>query len=232
MQDTGIEWAHHTINQYIGCTKISTGCSNCYAEEIETRFKRPFTTIRRAKGWDNGKLARFLEKTPASRIFADSMYDVGHESFSLEQIKEIFDFVECYPKHQFLFLTKRIGRLKDYTDKYPLPKNVWLGTSVENKAYLWRLDILRSIPANIRFVSFEPLLESLGDINLEGIDWAIVGGESGEKHRPFDLQWAREILAACRVRQIPFFFKQIGGRIWNEGGRILDGRTYDEVPNV
>ncbi len=234
MQNTGIEWADHTINQYVGCSAISPGCNNCYAEAIENRFGRNFAVIRKTKNYENGELARFLRKTKPSRIFADSMFDYFHEQMSYEQIAVDLEFLASFPQHQFMILTKRIGRAWHYCKTHKLPRNIWLGTSIENRKNLWRLGVLQNIDASIRFISFEPLLEDLGQLNLNFIDWAIVGGESGPHHRPFDLNWARNILRYCRLSpwHTAFFFKQVGGFTPKAGGRLLDGKTYDEVPLV
>lgn len=230
MQDTGIEWADHTINQYVGCSSISPGCDYCYAADVEKRWGRNFSVIRKTKSYESGELARLLKRLPPSRIFADSMFDYFHESFPYGQIYVDLDFLAQYPQHTFMILTKRTGRAWDYCRQYNLPQNIWLGTSIENRRNLWRLDVLKKIQAPIRFISFEPLLESLGILDLHKIHWAIVGGESGPHHRPFDLEWARQIRDNCRRSGTAFFFKQVGGRTSKSGGRILDGQTYDEIP--
>jgi len=163
-------------------------------------------------------------------IFVNSMSDLFHKGVPLEFISKVFNVTVRATHHQFQVLTKRSKRLLDLSPKLPWPSNVWMGVSVENPDYLFRIDHLKQTDAHIKFVSFEPLLGPIHDLNLEGIDWVIVGGESGPKARPMDPDWVREIRDRCLSAKVPFFFKQWGGVIKKRNGRVLDGRTWDQMP--
>lgn len=176
-----------------------------------------------------------IKKQNKNIVFVNSMTDTFHESLDFKLIKSWFDLMEQYPEQQFLILTKRIKRAKDYFDEYPCPPNVWIGTSIENRGALHRLHTLKKIKASIKFVSFEPLIKDLGEIDLQGLQWVIVGGESGaqDKIREFDLDWARNIRDEAAKHSIPFFFKQTGGNKKNDGvwgTNFLDGKKYLEMP--
>jgi protein gp37 len=228
-----IEWTEATWNPVTGCTKISAGCKNCYAERLALRlqamgnhrYKRGFrVTLHK----DVVDLPRTW-KTPR-RIFVNSMSDLFHPDVPLWFIRRVFTtMVEC-PQHSFQILTKRSDRLKKLSAKLPWPENVWVGVSVENSRVFYRIDDLRKVPAAVRFLSCEPLIASLADIDLRGIHWVIVGGESGPHSRPIDIEWVWEIFRACRKSDVPFFFKQWGGVRKDLTGRLLRGRTYDEMP--
>ena len=228
-----IEWTEATWNPVTGCTKISAGCKNCYAERLalrlqamgNRRYKRGFRVTLHEDVVD---LPRKW-KTPR-RIFVNSMSDLFHPDVPLWFIRRVFKtMVEC-PQHSFQILTKRSDRLEKLSAKLPWPQNVWMGVSVEDSRVFHRIDDLRKVPAAVRFLSCEPLIGSLADINLHGIHWVIVGGESGPRSRLMNIQWVREIFRACRKQKVPFFFKQWGGVRKDLTGRLLGGRTYDEMP--
>jgi protein gp37 len=233
-EKTAIEWADRTTNFYLGCTKVSDGCKYCYMFRLlaytkynpEVLFKCNFKTI-----------IKNLHKWEPSIIFVNSMSDTFHEGISFKIIREMFAIMAFEPKHQFIILTKRINRAYNFfKDEFFCPKNCWLGTSIENKASLHRLRKLKMINAELKFVSFEPLLEGLGKIELDGISWAIVGGESDKfTPRPFDTEWAKPIRDECHRLSIPFFYKQSGGTkkingCW--GSNEIDGKTYLEMPQL
>jgi len=228
--ETSIEWADRTINFAMGCTKVSSGCDNCYAERNLKRFGKPWKFT--PTNIDN--VIEKLNQWPPSIIFTNSMSDTFHEDADDEFVDREFEVMGAYSKHQFVVLTKRIGRAYNWFKNRYVPLNCWIGTSIEDKAHLFRMETLKKITANVRFVSFEPLLEGLGKINLDGIHWAIVGGESDFKApRHFDIEWAREIRDQCINSNTAFFFKQTGGKkkidgCW--GTNILDGRKYLEMP--
>jgi len=241
-KNTPIEWADNTINFYLGCTKVSKGCDYCYIDRI-LNFTRYDPRIITKMSWTN--IEKKLKKWQPSVIFVNSMSDTFHESINQEDLVEMFAMMWSYPKHQFIVLTKRINKAYNYFKGHLCPDNVWIGTSVENKASLHRIDKLRKIDARIRFVSCEPLLEGLGQIDLNGISWIIVGGESDiASPRPFEVSWAREILSQCRDSRIAYFFKQTGGRKkigghWGSDKINLNcdklyhqhyGQTFQEMP--
>lgn len=230
--NTAIEWADATLNLAWGCTKVSPGCKNCYAERLSkyTSFNFHFLNfanqIKKLQSWEKPRL-----------IFVNSMSDTFHEQISDDILDVWFDTFRTHNKHTYIVLTKRINRAYKYfkTNHRTVPYNVWLGTSVENKNYLHRIDKLKKISASTRFVSFEPLLGPMGKVDLEDIHWVIVGGESDYKNpRPMDSAWAEEIRLQCEAKKIPFFFKQMGGTnkavdgSW--GRRTLYGKTYQQFP--
>jgi protein gp37 len=233
-----IEWTDATWNPVRGCTKISPGCAHCYAETFAERFRgvpgHPFEF-----GFDPRivpeKLAEPLRWSKAKMIFVNSMSDLFHEKVSDDYIEAVAKVMAKADWHTYQVLTKRADRLREllsgklrFAAKLP---HIWWGVSVENKKHgLPRLTQLRATPAQVRFLSIEPLLEDLGEINLSGIDWVIVGGESGPGARPMNAAWVRKIRTQCRASKISFFFKQWGGVRKSEHGRVLDGRTYDEFP--
>lgn len=235
-----IEWTDATWNPVRGCSKVSPGCAHCYAETFSERFRgvqgHPFEF-----GFDLRLVPEKLEdplfwKHPR-RIFVNSMSDVFHEDIPLEYISRIVDVMRRAHWHTFQVLTKRSQRLRDLLSgalrsAAHLP-NVWWGVSVENRKHgLPRVDALRAAPARTRFLSVEPLLEDLGDFDLSGIHWVIVGGESGRKARPMDSAWVESVKRQCRRAQVPFFFKQWGGVNKKKSGRLLEGRTWDELPSA
>lgn len=233
MATSSIEWTDSTWNPVTGCTKISPGCKNCYAERMAKRLQ--------AMGQPNYKdgfrvslhdraLALPLKWKKPQTIFVNSMSDVLHEDVPESFIQRIFDTMAKTPWHTFQVLTKRAERLEAIDRNLTWPDNAWMGVSVEAKDYLYRIDRLRNVGARVKFMSFEPLLGKLGKIDLQGIHWAIVGGESGPRARPIDKEWVLEIRDECTSAGVPFFFKQWGGTNKKKAGRLLDNRTWDEVP--
>ncbi len=233
MAKSAIEWTESTWNPITGCTKISPGCKHCYAERMSIRLKA-MGQPNYVNGFHLTVHEHILEmplrwKRPQT-IFVNSMSDLFHESVSLESISNIFDVMARASHHRFQALTKRSKRLLELGPELPWPSNVWMGVSVENSDYLFRIDHLRQTDAWIKFVSFEPLLGPIHNLDLDGIDWVIVGGESGPKARPMDPDWVREIRDRCLSAKVPFFFKQWGGVIKKKNGRALDGRVWNQMP--
>jgi protein gp37 len=238
---TSIEWTEHTWNPTVGCSKISPGCAHCYAEVMARRLK-----AMGVKGYENGfkltllprRLDEPLERKQPTMYFVNSMSDLFHEQIPDSYIQDILSVIRQSPRHIFQILTKRAERMADFFQAQPPPANAWLGVTVENREHgLPRLGYLRSISASVRFVSAEPLLENLGRVNLAGIHWVIVGGESGPSARPMKPDWVVNIKRQCDARNIPFFFKQWGGwgadgkkRSKKQNGRLLNGRIWDAVP--
>jgi protein gp37 len=232
---SSIEWTDATWNPIVGCTKISPGCKNCYAETLAERFRgvpgHPFE-----RGFDlrlvPEKLSDPLAWRTPRKIFTCSMSDVFHERVPLEYVRQIFDVMNSASWHIFQVLTKRSARLAQLSDSFEWTRNIWMGVSVENAGYTQRVRDLITVPAAVHFLSLEPLLGPVPDLPLEGIDWVIVGGESGLKARPMEVGWAREIQEQCNKAGVPFFLKQLGGRRAKRGGEdaILDGRQWHEFP--
>jgi protein gp37 len=228
-----IEWTEATWNPVTGCTKISAGCKNCYAERLALRLQAMGN--RRYRRGFRVTLHEDVLDLPRSwkqprRIFVNSMSDLFHPDVPLWFIRRVFGTMEECPRHSFQVLTKRSDRVRALAAKLPWPKNVWMGVSVEDSRVFHRIDDLRHVPAAIRFLSCEPLIGSLARIDLRGIHWVIVGGESGPHSRSMEIEWVREIFRACRKHEVPFFFKQWGGVRKHLTGRLLGGRTYDEMP--
>jgi protein gp37 len=230
---SAIEWTQTTWNPVTGCTQVSPGCDHCYALNFAERFRgvvgHPYET-----GFDltlrSARIELPLRWRQPRLIFVNSMSDLFHKDVPDEFIQRVFATMEAAHWHTFQVLTKRPQRAARVADQLPWPCNVWLGTSIETNAYLWRIDALRKVPAAVRFLSCEPLLGSLAGLNLRGIGWVITGGESGHGCRPPNVQWIREIRDICVSAEVPFFFKQWGGRYPKKGGRELDGRFWDEMP--
>jgi protein gp37 len=233
-----IEWTDATWNPVRGCTKISLGCLHCYAETFAERFRgvpgHPFE-----QGFDlrlvPEKLGDPLRWSTPQMIFVNSMSDLFHEKVPDDYIVKVARVMKAANWHTYQILTKRAERMQKLLNgklRFVAEQtHVWWGVSVENRKHgLPRVDLLRNSPAQIRFLSIEPLLENLGPLNLKGINWVIVGGESGSGARPMDIRWVRNIRAQCRSAKVAFFFKQWGGVRKSEAGRALDGRTYDEFP--
>ena len=212
---------------------ISPGCKHCYAERMSIRLKgmgQPNYVNGFRLTLHEHLLEMPLRGTRPQTIFVNSMSDLFHRKVPLEFISKVFDVMARASHHRFQVLTKRSTRLLELSPKLTWPPNVWMDVSVENSDYLFRIDHLRQTDARLRFVSFEPLLGPIHGLNLEGIDWVIVGGESGPKARPMHPDWVREIRDRCVSAQMPFFFKQWGGVIKKRNGRVLDGRTWDQMP--
>ncbi|HEY4669168.1 MAG TPA: phage Gp37/Gp68 family protein [Tepidiformaceae bacterium] len=236
-----IEWTHATWNPVTGCTKVSPGCAHCYAETFAERFRgvpgHPYE-----HGFDlqlrPDRLELPLTWKRSRLIFVNSMSDLFHPDVPLEYIQRTFDTMERADWHKFQVLTKRPERAAELAHRLPWPKNIWMGTSVENQRWTNRIDELRAIPAAVRFLSCEPLLGPLA-LDLSGVDWVIAGGESGPRARPMKPEWVESIRDQCREQGVAFFFKQWGaynceGRRVGKGraGRELAGRTWDEMPQL
>jgi len=232
--DSGIEWTDSTWNPLTGCNKVSPGCKHCYAERMAKRLqgmRHPHYTNGFRLTLHPDALSIPLTWKRPRRIFVNSMSDLFHKDVPLEFIPQVFDTMNSARWHQFQILTKRADRLQQLDAVLPWSENIWMGTSVETKAYVSRIDHLRITSAYIKFLSLEPLLGPLSDLDLKGIDWVIVGGESGPKARPIRAEWVRDIRDQCNRQGVPFFFKQWGGVRKKETGRELDGRTWDEMPD-
>jgi protein gp37 len=230
-----IEWTESTWNPVTGCSKISDGCRNCYAERMARRLKAA-----RSPNYANGfrlTLHPHLLQTPLRwkhprTIFVNSMSDLFHRGVDSDFICKVFAVMVEASHHRFQVLTKRSGHLLQLSPNLPWPQNVWMGVTVENTDCRFRIEHLRQTPAAIKFLSFEPLLGPIPDIDLEGIDWVIVGGESGPGARPMQAEWATDIRDQCLAAGVPFFFKQWGGINKKKNGRTLDGRTWNQIPLV
>lgn len=223
-----IEWTEMTWNPVTGCTKLSQGCKHCYAERLAQRFwgDRPFTDVQ----VHEDRLDQPRRWRKPRTIFVNSMSDLFHEAVPVEFIARVFEVMQDSPQHTFQVLTKRAARLAELAPTLPWPENVWMGVSVEDARVVERIDLLRNVPAAIRFLSLEPLIGPLGRLQLGGIDWVIVGGESGPGARPMEAKWVEATLRQCRTAGVAFFFKQWGGVQKAASGRELHGRTYDEYP--
>jgi protein gp37 len=234
-EHSSIEWTDATWNPVRGCTKISPGCKHCYAERFAERFRgvkgHPFE-----QGFDLRLIPEKLEeplrwKKP-QRIFVNSMSDLFHDDVPFEYIQRVFDVMNRADWHQYQILTKRAERIEELSPKLRWASHIWMGVSVENKDYLWRIDHLRRTKAQVKFLSIEPLLGPLPKVNLRGIDWVIVGCESGPGARPMEEAWVKGIRDQCLKAGVRFFFKQWGGVQKKRAGRILEGRTWDEMPEL
>jgi protein gp37 len=233
MATTKIEWAESTWNPITGCTKISPGCKNCYAERMALRLQA-MGQANYANGFEltlhEHMLERPLQWKKPQLIFVNSMSDLFHKDVPLDYIHRVFDVMRRASWHNFQVLTKRAGRLAELSDKIDWPDNVWMGVSVESQKYTFRIDLLRQTGAKIKFLSLEPLLGPLPNLNLSEINWVIVGGESGPKARPIKPEWVTNIRDQCLSSRTPFFFKQWGGKNKKKNGRLLQGRTWDQLP--
>lgn len=228
-----IEWTESTWNPVTGCTKISPGCAHCYAERMAERL-RAMGQANYRNGFELTLQPHMLEvplrwKTP-QRIFVNSMSDLFHEDVPLDYIHKVFDVMGRAHWHQFQVLTKRSERLMQRSPQLDWRANIWMGVSVESQKYAFRIDHLRNTDALVKFLSIEPLLGAIECLDLRGIDWVIVGGESGPGARPMRREWVIDIRRQCRAARVPFFFKQWGGVNKKRNGRILYGKTYDEFP--
>jgi len=233
--NSSIEWTESTWNPVTGCTKISPGCKHCYAERMAKRLKA-MGQPNYANGFKLTMHEKALElplswKRPQV-IFVNSMSDLFHKSVPVEFILRVFDVMRKADWHQYQVLTKRAERLAQLDELLPWAPHIWMGVSVEQADYQYRIDHLRETRAHVKFLSLEPLLGPLDALNLDGIDWAIVGGESGPGARPMQLDWVTSIRDQCQSADVPFFFKQWGGVNKKRTGRALEGRTWDEMPVV
>ena len=238
-----IEWTERTWNPTAGCTKISLGCAHCYAESMANRLQAIGI-----KGYENGfkfnpvpiRLYEPMKRKKPTVYFVNSMSDLFHEEMPEDYLNKIFSVIKVTPQHTYQILTKRADRMFQYLWQREIPKNIWLGVTVENKIHgLPRIDMLRRINASVLFLSIEPLLEDLGIMNLDKIDWVIVGGESGNKARPMDKSWVLNIKKQCENKDIAFFFKQWGSwgadkvkRNKKLNGKKIDGKIWQQYPEV
>lgn len=234
MAQSSIEWTELTWNPTTGCSKVSAGCKHCYAE-IMTRRLKAMGQEKYSAGFKEVRVHPNTLKDPYTWpkpqiVFVNSMSDLFHEDVPMEFIKEVFNVMNDCSQHIFQVLTKRSERLLDISSDLFWGDNIWMGVSVENAKVSYRIDHLRKTDAKVKFLSLEPLIGPLKCLNLEHINWVIVGGESGFKPRTMKEQWVIEILAQCQDENIPFFFKQWGGSNKKKAGRILNGRTYDDMP--
>lgn len=233
MAKSSIEWTESTWNPLTGCSKVSDGCKNCYAERMAKRLKAMGVDNYR-NGFELTLHEHVLEyplkwKTP-QMIFVNSMSDLFHWDVPLDFIKRVFDTMNRADWHTYQVLTKRPKRLPNVDSQISWTDNIWMGTSIENQKVAWRAKYLRQCSAHVKFLSLEPLLGPIGDLDLTGLDWVIVGGESGPGARPMEEQWVLEIRDRCLEQEVPFFFKQWGGVHKKRNGRLLEGRTWDEMP--
>lgn len=233
MAQSSIEWTEMTWNPTTGCTKVSQGCKFCYAEIMSNRLK--------AMGVDKYKDNFEVRVHPLTLnepytwkkpkvVFVNSMSDLFHKDIPLSFIKQVFKVMKDNPQHVFQVLTKRAERLYELSTELKWSHNIWMGVSVEDQSVTSRIDYLRKSDARVKFLSLEPLLEALPNLKLEGIDWVIVGGESGHRPRPMHVDWVLDIKDQCENNEVAFFFKQWGGKNKKKNGRILNGKTYDEMP--
>lgn len=241
---TAIAWTDKTWNPVTGCDKVSAGCDNCYAMTLAPRLKamgakayqndgNPVTS---GPGFDVTLHPASLNtpktwKSPAM-IFVNSMSDLFHARVPLSYVRDVFDVMRETPQHTYQVLTKRSARLPKVVDRLDWPANLWMGVSVEDAEAMYRIEDLKVVPTSVRFLSAEPLIGPLPGLvdRLDGIDWVIVGGESGVNHRPLDMGWAREVRAACAAAETAFFFKQVGGVKSKSGGKLIDGEVVEAWP--
>lgn len=228
MSKTEIGWADKNLNWYSwNCTKVSPGCKHCYAEALAKRYNKPFHGV---PTWRESALKDYQMLKPGDAVFVNTMSDTFHEGVPLAMIQRVFQFARQRPDVNFLILTKRIERVYQIQTDLLWTRNIWLGTSVESRKYLSRISVLREIGTAFgKFISFEPLLEDLGEVHLGGIDGVITGGESGASRRPFNPVWAANIQRQCARDGVQFFHKQ-GGSYSPGQDRLLNGRTYDDLP--
>ncbi|VGO12645.1 hypothetical protein PDESU_01198 [Pontiella desulfatans] len=231
---TSIEWTESTWNPVTGCTKISTGCKHCYAERMAKRLQAMghpnyvdgFNAVR----YHYNALDVPRKWKSPQMIFVNSMSDLFHNDVPAQFIDEVFFTMKETPIHTFQVLTKRAGRLEKLAKRFDWSPNIWMGVTVETADHVDRIDHLRNVPATVRFLSLEPLLGPLPNLNLDGINWVIVGGESGPGARPMKSEWVEDLRDQCLKANVPFFFKQWGGVQKKKAGRLLDDRTWDDMP--
>jgi protein gp37 len=247
-KNSGIEWTEDSWNPTSGCKAVSPGCENCYAMRFAHRManakhravREAYRGTTRLSGgrpkWTGKigliehRLAQPYTWKTSHLVFVDSMSDLFHEDIPLDYIRRVFEVMEATPKHTYQILTKRSERLQKLSSSLPWPRNVWMGVSVENQDYWFRVDDLRHVPVHVRFLSLKPLLGPLLTNDLKDIHWVIVGGESAPKARPINPEWVRSIREDCLRQRVPFFFKQWGGINKKATGRVLDGRIWDQMP--
>ena len=235
MRQTKIEWTESTWNPITGCTKISPGCKNCYAERMARRLKA-MGQPNYVNGFELALHEHALElplkwKTPQV-IFVNSMSDLFHENVPLEFILKVFEVMNKANWHTYQVLTKRSERLRTLDSEIPWADHIWMGVSIETADYLNRIEDLQQTSSKVKFLSIEPLLGPISNLNLKGIDWVIIGGESGPKARPMDAAWVSDIRDQCLESDVPFFFKQWGGVNKKKAGRLLEGQTWSQMPTA
>lgn len=233
MAQSKIEWTEMTWNPVTGCSKVSPGCKYCYAEALSKRLQAMGVT-KYKKGFELAlhpdQLALPYQWKNPKIVFVNSMSDLFHEGIPVSFLQDVFKVMNDCSQHIFQVLTKRAERLVELSSKINWTENIWMGVSVENQKYSYRIDHLRCTDAKIKFLSLEPLLEPLPDLNLAGIDWVIVGGESGPKARPIKKEWIIDIQKQCELNGVAFFFKQWGGKNKKKNGRLLNGKEHDGMP--
>lgn len=232
---SAIEWTEATWNPVTGCDQVSPGCAHCYAKTFAERWRgvpgHPYEQGFDLRLWPQ-RLGQPLKWKRPRTIFVNSMSDLFHERIPTSFIAEVFDVMVEADQHVFQVLTKRPDRVLEIASELSWPSNVWMGVSIENRRFIHRADLLREVPAAVRFISAEPLLGPLEGLDLEAIDWLIAGGESGPRHRRIDEAWVVDLRDRCLNDEVAFFFKQWGGARPKSGGRELQGRTWDQVPRV
>ena len=232
---SSIEWTDATWNPVTGCQEVSPGCDHCYARTFAERFRgvsgHPYEQGFDLRLWPD-RLELPLKWKKPRRIFVNSMSDLFHKDIPDEYIQQVFSVMKKAHWHVFQVLTKRSARLAKLGPSLPWAPHIWAGVSVETMQYHWRVDHLRQVPCSVRFISAEPLLGPLDSLNLDGIHWVIVGGESGPRYRPCDPEWVKNIRDTCLNQKVAFFFKQWGGRSPKANGRELDGQPWDQFPVV
>lgn len=230
---SAIEWTEATWNPVTGCDEVSPGCAHCYARTFAERFRgvpgHPYEQGFDLRMWPE-RLEQPLKWARPRMIFVNSMSDLFHEDIPVEYIERVFEVMGRAEHHTFQILTKRHERLAALAAVLPWHANVWMGVSIENRRFVERADYLREVDAAVRFISAEPLLGPLEALDLSDIDWLIAGGESGHRHRPVKIEWLRDLRDSCIDEGVAYFFKQWGGHRPKSGGRLLDGRTWDEMP--
>ena len=239
--NSAIEWTEATWNPSTGCSKVSSGCKNCYAERLSARLKA-MGVAKYQNGFEfiehAGEVDLPLSWKKPKKIFVNSMSDMFHEDSTREFINRCFDVMVRADWHIYQVLTKRPTRMRAFSGEFArrhkrdIPQHIWMGTSVENASTTNRIDRLREVKCEIKFVSFEPLLGPIDGVNLEGIDWAIIGGESGHNYRMVEKEWVVGLIRQCKSQGVKVFFKQWGGRYPKAGGRKIGGRTYSEYPKM
>lgn len=233
MGTTSIEWTETTWNPVTGCSKVSPGCRHCYAERMAKRLQA--MGVRNYRDGFEVRVHEHMLTMPIGwakprMVFVNSMGDLFHEEVPVDFIRRVFEVMQRTPRHTYQLLTKRAERLAEIAPSLSWPDNVWMGVTVESNEYLQRVEHLTQVPAAVRFLSIEPLLGPLPDLNLDGINWVIVGGESGPGARPMQKEWALGIRDCCLEQGVPFFFKQWGGTRKKQAGRTLENRTWNQMP--
>ncbi len=239
--NSAIEWTNATWNPTTGCTKISQGCKNCYAEKLSAKLKR-WGKQKYKNNFDftqhESEIDLPLKWKKSKKIFVNSMSDLFHEEADMGFVEKCFMTMFLADWHTYQVLTKRPQKMAEFTKLFfklygfSIPPHIWMGTSIENNDTTSRLDYLRNVKCYTRFVSFEPLLEKLDPINLKNIDWAIIGGESGPNYRPIEEDWILDLIKQCKKQKVSVFFKQWGGPRPKSGGREIKGKTYDQYPKL